>query len=142
MIYIMVLCWWDVTKIQWWLRSTTSSYRRLVLEVAYGETIIHSTETVWEILTRKEWLGCRHDTSPMVDILGSTLVWTQYMVFFDFTNIKVYMYYVLKIYSIMKEILVVSNVVLLDNVQRTFSTAHDVFNLKWKSTDLILFLFE
>ena len=60
--------------------------------------IIHSTEAVWEILAREEWLGCRHDTSPMVDISESTPVWAQYMVFFDFINIKVYMYYVLKTY--------------------------------------------
>ena len=69
-----------------------------MLEAVYGETIIHSTEVVWEILAREEWLGCRHDTSPMVNIPGSTPVWAQYMIFFDFTNIKVYMYYVLKTY--------------------------------------------
>ena len=23
--------------------------------------ILHSTETVWEMLAREEWLGCRHD---------------------------------------------------------------------------------
>ena len=40
------------------------------------------------------------------------------------------MYYVLKIYSIMKEALVVSDIVLAGDVQRTFSTTHDVFNLK------------
>ena len=69
-----------------------------MLEAAYKETIIHSTEVVWKILARKEWLGCRYDTSPMIDIPGLTPVWAQYMVFFDFTNIKVYMYYVLKTY--------------------------------------------
>ena len=80
-----------------------------MLEVAYEETIIHSTEVVWEILAREEWLRCYHDTSLMIDILRLTPVWAQYMIFFDFTNIKVYMYYVLKIYSIMKEALVVSD---------------------------------
>ena len=40
------------------VRSITGSYGRLVLEVAYGETIIYSTEAVWEMLARKEWLGC------------------------------------------------------------------------------------
>ena len=97
-IYILILCWWDVMRTRWWLRSTTGSYGRSVLEVAYGKMIIHSTEVVWEILDQEEWLGCRHDTSLMVDILGSTPMWAQYMVFFDFTNIKVYIYYVLKTY--------------------------------------------
>ena len=32
--------------------------------------MIHSTEAVWEMLTRKEWLGCHHETSPMIDIPG------------------------------------------------------------------------
>ena len=39
-------------------------------------------------ISQEEWLGCRYDTSPMVDIPKSTLVWAQYMVFFDLINIK------------------------------------------------------
>ena len=35
------------------LRSTMGSYGRPVIEVAYRETMIHSTEVVWEILARK-----------------------------------------------------------------------------------------
>ena len=62
-----------------------------MLEATYEEMMIHSTEAVWEILAREEWLACRHDTSPISDILGSTPVSAQYMVFFDFINIKVYM---------------------------------------------------
>ena len=53
------------------LNSTTGSYGRPMIEVAYGEMIFHSTEAVWEMLTREEWLGCQHDASPMFDILGS-----------------------------------------------------------------------
>ena len=56
----------------------------VVIEVAYGETMIHSTEAVWEILAREEWLGCRYDTAPMIDIPGSTSVWAQYMIFLVF----------------------------------------------------------
>ena len=55
-----------------------------MIEAAYEEIMIHSIKTVWEILARKEWLGCRHDTSPMIDIPGLTLVWEQYMIFFIF----------------------------------------------------------
>ena len=75
--YIMILWWWDVMRTRWWLCSTTGSYGRLVLEVAYGETIIHSIEVVWEILARKEWLRCRHDTSPMVDMIHHP--WSTYL---------------------------------------------------------------
>ena len=57
------------------LRSTTGFYGQLVINVAYGETMIHSTKAVWEILAWEEWLGCRHDASPMLDIPGSTPVW-------------------------------------------------------------------
>ena len=56
-------------------RSTIGSYGRTFLEAAYREIMIHSTEAVWEMLARKEWLVCRNETSPMVDILGSTLMW-------------------------------------------------------------------
>ena len=47
------------------LCSTTSSYGRLVIETAYGETMIHFTKAVWEILAREKWLGYRHDASLM-----------------------------------------------------------------------------
>ena len=46
----------------------------LMIEAVYGETMVHSTETVVEMLAREEWLGYRHDTSPIVDIPRSTLV--------------------------------------------------------------------
>ena len=59
-----------------------------VIDAAYRETMIHSTEAIWKMLAREEWLGCRHDTSPMVDILESTLVSALYMTFFDFHDIK------------------------------------------------------
>ena len=56
------------------LRSSTCPYGQPVIEVAYGEIWFHSTEAVWEIIAREEWLGCRHDASPMFDIPGSTPV--------------------------------------------------------------------
>ena len=40
------------------LRSTTGPYGRLVIEVAYEEILVHSTEAVWELVAWKEWLGC------------------------------------------------------------------------------------
>ena len=125
-----MILWWDVIRTQWWLHSTTSSYERAVLKAAYEEMIIHFTEIVWEILAWEEWLGCRHDTSPMVEIPGSTPVWAQYMVFFDFTNIKVYMYYVLKTYMFWKKHWWSLTLSYPDVVQRTFLIAHDVFLMK------------
>ena len=70
------------------LRSTTGSYGRPVIEVAYGEILFHSTEAVWELIAREEWLRCRHDTTPMFDIPGSTLVWAQYVLFYGFQRYK------------------------------------------------------
>ena len=40
----------------------------------------------------EEWLGCRHDTSPMFDIPGSTPVWAPCILFFCFQDIKTYVY--------------------------------------------------
>ena len=74
------------------LRSTTGPYGRPEIDVAYGEMIFHSTEAVWEMLARKEWLGCRHDVSSMSDIPDSTSVWALRILFFDFHNIKTYIY--------------------------------------------------
>ena len=59
-----------------------------MIEVAYGEIMFHSTEVVRETLAQEEWLGCRHDTSLMIDISGSTPVWALYMIFFGFHDIK------------------------------------------------------
>ena len=78
------------------LHGTTGSYGRPVIEVAYGEILFHSTEAVWEMVTREEWLGCRHDASPMFDIPRSTPVWAQYIIFSEFQDIKTFMYYVFK----------------------------------------------
>ena len=64
------------------LRSTTGSYGWRVIEVAYGETIFHSTQAVWEMVARKEWLRYRHDASPMFDLPGSKPVWAPYILFF------------------------------------------------------------
>ena len=61
-----------------------------MIEVVYGETLFHSIEVVREMIARKEWLGCRHDASPMLDIPGSTPLWAPHILFFDFHNVKTY----------------------------------------------------
>ena len=75
------------------------------MEVAYGDTLIHSTEAVWEILARREWLGCQHDATLMFNIPESTPMWVQYIYiyFLDFKDIKTYIYYVFKSICIIKE---------------------------------------
>ena len=75
------------------IRSTMGPYGRPMIEVAYGKMIFHSTEAIWEMLAWEEWLGCWHDASPMFDIPGSTSVWVSYMIFSDFHDIKIYIYY-------------------------------------------------
>ena len=47
--YMMMRCYEDTVM----LRSTTGFYGRPVIEVAYGEALIHSTKVVWEILAQK-----------------------------------------------------------------------------------------
>ena len=85
------------------LCSTTGSYGQLVIEAAYRETMIHSIEVVWEILAWEKWLGCHHDASLMFDIPESIPVWAPYIIFFDFHDIKTYMYYIFKPICIIKK---------------------------------------
>ena len=120
---IIILWWWDVMRTRWWLRSTTDSYERPVIEVVYGKTMIHSTEVVWEILTRGEWLGYRHDASPMFDISESTPVWALYLLFFDFQDINFFTYYVFKSIRIIKEHWWFLTSPWSNEVQRKFSIA-------------------
>ena len=47
-------------------------------------------------LAWEDWLGCRQVASSMFDIPGSTPVWAPYILFYDFHDIKTYIYYVLK----------------------------------------------
>ena len=87
------------------------SFGRPVIEVVYGETLIHSTEAVWEILAREEWLGCRHDASLMFDIPESTPVWAQY-IFFGFQGYKNLYVLCFQIYTYYKRTVVDSDLVL------------------------------
>ena len=100
-----------------------------MIKVAYGEILFHSTEAVWELIAREEWLGCRHDASPMFDIPGSTPVWAQYILFFYFHDIKLICIMFLKsiyIYNI-KEHWWFLTLSWPDKVQRMFSTAYEFF---------------
>ena len=77
------------------------------------------------MLAREEWLGCRHDASPMVDILGSTPVWVQYMYFlFLMQNLYVLCF---KIYMYIKGHWWSLTLSWPDDDQGMISIAHDVF---------------
>ena len=73
-------------KLKVMLRSTTALMVDLCRGRIWGD-VSHFTETVWKMIAREEWLGCRHDASPMFDIPGSTPVWALYMLFFYFYDI-------------------------------------------------------
>ena len=85
--FMMMSCHEDTVMI-----STTGPYGRPVIESYMGKWYLHSTEAVWEMIAREEWLACRHDASPMLDIPRSTPVWAPYILFSGFLNIKTYVY--------------------------------------------------
>ena len=62
-----------------------------------GRYYFHSTETVWELIARVEWLGCRHDVAHVGHTRVNTSVGSMY--FFGFYYItSMYMYNIFKIY--------------------------------------------
>ena len=63
------------------LRSTTGPYGQPMIEVAYGELYFHSTETVWEMVVREEWLGCRHAVAHVGHTWVNTSVGSTYLIF-------------------------------------------------------------
>ena len=89
------------------------------------------------MIAQEKWLGCRHDVSPMFDIPGSTPVWAPCILFFGSQDIKTYVYiyiYILfskSIYSIKEHwwFFVLS---WPDEIQRMFSTVHELLNVKLK----------
>ena len=78
-----------------------------------GRCDFRSTEAIWEMIAREEWLGCRHDVAHVGHTRVNTSVGTTYIIF-EFSNYKNYMYYVFEsIYIYYKtKTLVVSDLVL------------------------------
>ena len=123
-----------------------------MIEVAYGETMIHSTEIVWEMLAQEEWLRCNYDASPMFDIPGSTPVWAPYMIFYSFYDIKIYMYYVFKSICIIKRTLVVFDFILARRysekvfdrlwvLKKRLIHKHSIFTVIWYMMVLCLYVY-
>ena len=103
-----------------------------------GRFYFHSTEAVWEMLAREEWLRCRHVVAHVGHTRVNTSVGSTYIIFLIFKNIKTYMYYVFKSIHVSSIIqkhwwsLILS---WPDKVQRTFSTAHWFWRNKVNTTD-------
>ena len=55
----------------------------------------HSTEAVWEMVAREEWLGCRHAVVHVGHTRVNTSVGSTYL-FLGFSFYKTYMHYVFK----------------------------------------------
>ena len=49
-----------------------------------GRCYFHSTEAVWELTAREEWLGCRHDVAHVGHTRVNTSVGSLYTVFWIF----------------------------------------------------------
>ena len=136
-----ILYRWDVLKIWWWLCSTTGSYGRPEIEAAYGETVISlhwgylGDVSSGRVVGVSSWC-ITHGRHTRIN----TSVGTVYM-FLTF-NIKIYTYYVLKIYMYYEKTLVVPDIVLARRQSgNVFDRPWYLFKKKWKSTDLsLLFL--
>ena len=49
----------------------------------------HSTETIWELIAREEWLGCRHDVAHVGHTQVNTSVGSMYTLFLDLYIINI-----------------------------------------------------
>ena len=45
-----------------------------------GRCYVHSTEAVWELIAREEWLGCRHDVAHVGHTRVNTSVGSLYSI--------------------------------------------------------------
>ena len=93
-----------------------------------GRYYFHSTEVVWEMIAREEWLGCQHDALSMFDIPVSTPVWAQCILFwfFKYKNLCISILISKSICSIKEHWWSLASS-WPDEVQRMFSTAHEFY---------------
>ena len=130
-IYICILyndlMWGHVDLVM--LRSTTSFYGWPVIEVAYGETLFHSTDAVWEMKAQEEWLGVSAWCIINVwHIRVNISVGSMYIIF-DFSKYKKLCMCKLISKSIcsIKEHWWSLTSSWLNEIQRIFSTAHEFY---------------
>ena len=121
---MMMTCLEDI-EIWWWLRSTTGPYGRSVLKVAYGEFLYFTPPRLYRENSLGRVVGVSaccitHARHTQVNTsMGSITL------FFNFFDIKTYMYYAFKIYILYKRTLVVSDLVL------TRWGSENVFDRSW-----------
>ena len=99
-----------------------------------GRYYFHSTEAVWEMIAQEEWLGCRHDASPMFDIPESTPVRAPYIYIFLFSTYQNLCICIVfsKFICSLKEHWWSLTLSWPDEVQKMISTAHEFSNVKLK----------
>ena len=125
-IWFIDLYWWYDLEIWWWLRSTTGSYGRPVLEAVYGEIPISlhrgclGDVSSGRVVGMSTWC-ITHGRHIQIN----TSVGTVY-VFFIF-NTKIYTYYVLKSICIIKGHWWSLTLFWPDDDQGMILTAHNVF---------------
>ena len=95
------------------------------------------------MIAQEEWLGYRHDASPIFDILGSTLVWAQCIIFWFliYKNLCICILLSKSICSI-KEHWWSLALSWPDEDQRMFSTTHEFFKCETKTTDNFMTIFK
>ena len=122
---MMVTCLEDI-EIRWWLRSTTGSYGRPVLEVAYGEFLYFTPPRLYGENSSGRVVGVSacyitHARHTWVNTSVGSIT-----LFFGFYDIKTYMYYAFKIYIYCIKEHWWSLISSWPNeVQRMFSIAHE-----------------
>ena len=135
---LSILYRWDVLKIWWWLCSTTGSYGRPVLEIAYGETVISLHRDCLENVSSGRVVGVStwcitHGRHTRVN----TSVGTIYV--FLIFNTKSIRIMFSKIYMYYERTLVVPDVVLARwRSENVFDRPWCFFKRNEKSIDLLL----
>ena len=92
--YVMVFYLW------WYYVVLRVPMDDLLQRSHMGRDYVHSTEAVWELIAREEWLGCRHDVAHVWTYPGQHQCGHSAYYFLSFHNIKTYIYVFKSICSI------------------------------------------
>ena len=118
-LFYFILFYGDITQYYGPLWSTYDRGR------IWGDLIFHSTEAVWEMIAREEWLGCRHVVAHVGHTRVNTSVGSMLNIFRVFLIYKLYgVCFKTYIYCIKQKHWWSLTLSWPDMVQRTFLTAH------------------